>query len=248
MKQRINIIFFVCCFTYALLLSGCASSSPWMSNKPGLPGKIPVGEIPNEYNMEVYSLSAPDAQSKGRNYVIASAIKDVSAYDLEFMRVAAMIENALSEKGYKRVADEKDADLLVRLGYGLGEQQTSTHTYTTQLGYSYSVGWMWYTTAPETKTQTVVKYTRNIDIEAYGLKDPKRQVQLWKTTVKSVGLQSDLRIVLPYMIGASKQKFFTNMTQPEIISVLGYNNQIIDKKEYVPQDPFTPQPQVRYGM
>lgn len=248
MKQRINIFFYMCFLTCALLLSGCASSSPWMSNTPGLPGKIPVGEIPNEYNMEVYSLAAPDAQSKGKNYIITSAIKDVSAYDLEFLRVAALIENALSEKGYKRVAEEREADLLVRLGYGLGEPQTNTHTYTTQLGYSYSVGWMWYTMAPETKTQTVVKHTRNLVIEAYDLKDPKRQVQLWKTTVKSVGSQSDLRVVLPYMIGASKQKFVANMTQPESISVLGYNNQIIDKKEYIPQDPFTPQPQVRYGM
>ncbi|MBN2223088.1 MAG: hypothetical protein JW765_00280 [Deltaproteobacteria bacterium] len=67
----------------------------------------------------VNSFAAPDADSKGKAYYLGSAVQNVEDNDLEFLEYARMLENGLSLKGYVRVYDKNDADILVSLGYGI---------------------------------------------------------------------------------------------------------------------------------
>lgn len=64
-------------------------------------------------------------------------------------------------------------------------------------------------------------------LEAYDLKNTKRQ-QLWKTTVKSEGTMSELRIVLPFMITAAVPYFGVNTTGQKVIGIGGRDKRVLD--------------------
>jgi hypothetical protein len=134
-------------------------------------------------------------------------MQTISDNDLEFMEVARCVENALSKKGYIRANSTEGSDVLLRLGYGIGDPQVTSETVAISQGYSYSVGWMWFNTPPKTQTVTTRNYMRNLILEAYDLKDPSRKSQLWKTTMKSEGTTPDLNRIIAYMLAASYEYF-----------------------------------------
>lgn len=186
---------------FVLLLTACATT----------PAPAPARPY---YGVEVDSLSDPGADLRGKTYIISSAMKGVSDNDLQFREFARYVANALSQKGYKRTDSKENADLLIRLAYGIGspKTETSTNTYTTSGGYSYQVGWTWIHVPPTTETVTTssTTYARFLILEAY---DSKNHSQLWKTTLKSEGRVGDLRISLPYIITGGSPYFGTNTGQ-----------------------------------
>lgn len=103
---------FAVLITVAYLLA-CATAPPPASPKAD-PRMV-------DYNvmMTVNSFAAPDADSKGKVYYLASAVQNVEDNDVEFLEYARMLENGLSLKGYVRVYDKRDADILINLGYGI---------------------------------------------------------------------------------------------------------------------------------
>lgn len=134
---------------------------------------------------------------------ITSAMKNVGDNDLEFIQAAKYIENALSV-AYSRVNRVEAADILIRVAYGIGSPQRNYDNVVVSHGYSYPVGWMWFTAPPQTKTVTTTSYHRNLIIEAYWLKDKVAETPIWKTIANSEGSSSDIHTVLPYMIAASR--------------------------------------------
>ncbi|MBN2225376.1 MAG: hypothetical protein JW765_11905 [Deltaproteobacteria bacterium] len=104
--------FFAVLITATYLLA-CATAPPPASPKAD-PRML-------DYNvfMTVNSFAAPDADSKGKVYYLASAVHNVEDTDVEFLEYARLLENGLSLKGYVRVYDKKDAETLINLGYGI---------------------------------------------------------------------------------------------------------------------------------
>lgn len=182
----------------------------------------------HQVGVTINSLAAPDALTKGKSFFITSGMQNVSDNDLDFLEVARYIENALSQKEYVRTDNIKNADILIRLAYGIGDPQTSADTVVTSYGYSYPVGWMWFTAPPTTETVTTTTYKRNLILEAYDLKDPERKSQLWKTTIKSEGSSSDLRRILAYMIAASAEYFGTNTGMQIDRKIYGHDTRVLD--------------------
>ncbi|HGY10779.1 MAG TPA: DUF4136 domain-containing protein [Desulfobacterales bacterium] len=195
---------------FILLLSACATTpTPYVAPRV-------------YYHVSVDSIADAGAELNGKTYLLTSAMKNVSDNDLQFKEFARHIETALSlsQKGYKRADNKEEADLLIRLAYGIGnpKTETSTNTYTTSSGYSYPVGWTWINVPPTTKTVTTsnTTYARFLILEAYDIKDHS---QLWKTTLKSEGSVGDLRIVLPHMVVAGRDYFGINTGKKLVIKV-----------------------------
>ena len=193
---------------FTLLLTACATTpTPYVAPR-------------TYYTVEVDSIADAGADLSGKTYIISSAMKNVSDNDLQFKEFARYVGNALSQKGYKRADNKEEADLLIRLAYGIGnpKTETSTNTYTTSSGYSYPVGWTWINVPPTTKTVTTsnTTYARFLILEAYDIKDHS---QLWKTTLKSEGSVGDLRIVLPHMVVAGRDYFGINTGKKLVIKV-----------------------------
>lgn len=176
----------------------------------------------------VQALAAPDAPSNDKSFFIVPGMQNLSENDLEFMEVSRYITNALSKKGYIRANSVKSAAILIRLSYGIGDPQTSSRTVEISPGYSYPVGWMWFTQPPQTQTVKETTYQRNLILEAYDLKDPNRKSQLWKTIVKSEGSYSDLNRILAYMIAASSEYFGTNTGRQIDLTIYGHDPRLLD--------------------
>lgn len=180
------------------------------------------------YWVKVNSFATSDAASKGKKVFIISGMQTVSDNDLEFLEVARYIENALSQKGYSRVDSIEKADILIRLGYGIGTPQTTSETIVTSHGYSYAAGWMWFTVPPKTQMVHTTTYTSNLILEAYDLKDSKRKNQLWKTTAITEGESDDLPRVLAYMIAASSKYFGTTTGKQEKEYTGGFDTRVLE--------------------
>lgn len=165
--------------------------------------------------VQIESLADPDSDNNLKNYVIASAMQGVDVNDLQFKEFARQLENGLSRRGYIRTGSEKDAHLLIRLAYGVGDAKTST--VTTSYGYSYAVGWWWYYVPPT--TEQVTSYMRNIFIEAVDLKNPNKKVQKWKMTLKSEGGIQNMRSLFPFMVAAAVPYFGTNQPSTRIVEI-----------------------------
>ncbi|MBU1216376.1 PDZ domain-containing protein [bacterium] len=178
-----------------LTMYGC-TTTPKISDPRYMPDTL--------FNVQVSSFAAPDAVTRayGGKMFITSAMKNVGDKDLEFIQAAKYIENALS-KAYTRVNKAEDADILIRVAYGIGSPQRNYDNVVVSHGYSYPVGWMWFTAPSQTKTVTTTSYHRNLIIEAYWLKDKLADTPIWKTIANSEGSSSDIHTVLPYMIAAS---------------------------------------------
>lgn len=224
-KKKCTGVIFGCFFFIFALTSGCVTT----------PTPFPDEVHSNlKFQVSVNSIAASDANLKGKTYVISSAIKDIKDDDLQFKEFARYIENALAQRGYNRVGSDKEADILIRFGYGLGAPQT-TSTYTTSYGYSYQVGWMWYTVPPITATREITYYPLTLSLEAYDLKAPGQQPQLWKTTVERTlyyaeyAHVNDLRIQIPYMIAASSHLFGTNTGRTvRDVTIYGGDQKVFD--------------------
>jgi|GEM_PF-1370019 hypothetical protein len=221
-KYKLGGLYFIIVSMFCVIINGCATtpSTP--------PGPIDPRMLSEDVSVEltISSFAAPDAYSKGKVYYIASAIQNVIDDDLEFQEIAGYLENSLIQKGLIRTKNKKEADLLIRLGYGIGNPQTISETGETSGGYSYRVGSMWFTEPPQTQTVTYTSYMRTMIVEAYDLKDSNRKSQLWKTTIQSNGYLSDLRVILPYMIAGSMVEMGTNTGQQKTVTIGGHHPNI----------------------
>ena len=209
----------------AVMYSGCATYTT--SNKPLQPG-----QEDHTYGVYVDSMVAPGADVKAKKYFLLSAMQNVDDNDLQFRELTRYIANALSQKGYIRTNSKEDADQLISLAYWMGEPQrvTSTQTYNTSPGYSYPVGWMWYTVPPqihqESTTETL--YKKTLVLEAYDLKNKDKSSQLWKTTMIATNAIGDFRFFLPYMLTAGIPYFGVDSGVQKEVKVYGLDPMILE--------------------
>lgn len=220
-RTRIKIsLYFLFLSTIILLVSSCATTP-----SPPLDSRMLIGY---GFPVKVDAIADPGAMSKGKTYLMTSAMQGVDDNDLQFQEFARYVSNALSPRGFIRTDNPQNADLLIRLAYGIGEPQTTSKTFVTSYGYSYPVGWMWFTVPPSAETIEKTEYTKTLVLEAYDLKDSKRQVQLWKITAKTVGPQDDLRIMLAYIIAASADYFGTNQGRQIDVHINGDDPRVLE--------------------
>jgi len=213
-------LYYLFCITILMMTSSCATT-PSSPTDP----RMLVGY---GFPVKVDAIADPGSLSKGKTYLVTSAMQGINDNDLQFKEFARYIANALSSKGFMRTDNPENADLLIRLAYGIGEPQTSSKTVVTSYGYSYPAGWMWFTVPPMTETVEKTEYTKTLVLEAYDLKNPKQQAQLWKTTAKTIGPQDDLRIMLAYVIAASAEYFGTNQGRQINVHINGDDPRVLD--------------------
>lgn len=216
----------------ALALAGCAHIPEhiWKS------GQVDTVVV----DVSVDGLAAPSASAK-RTFFVVPLSAEVRDGDLQFQEYASYVERALIERGFARADTSDVANVVIALGYGIGDPQTlsvtktipifgqtgvsSSRTYGTVTpgvggGASYS-GTTYNTpqfgiTGFAERTETATYYMRYIQLTGFDwveFKASQRQVELWKTTITSAGYSNDLRMVFPMMIGAAMPHLAENTGQ-----------------------------------
>ena len=193
-KHKINLFSLVILLLITILFNGCASA-------PRI--------------IHVDSIVSHDASLNGKKYVIASSIKNIEVNDLEFQEVARYIEKALSSKGYRKVANAENADILIAIFYGVGAPEKSYQTQT-QHGMIMPIGGVLMSSPSRTQTTVITTHLTTMIVQAYSLRDANRKSPIWKTTTKHTVNRPNLRSVLPYMVAASSD-YFGRDTEKEII-------------------------------
>jgi hypothetical protein len=155
--------------------------------------------------VEVDSIATAD--SGKRTCVVLPAKKDMVGGDLLFQEFAQYLKRSLSIRGYHEASSPEQAEIAVMLAYGIagGTAGSVTKVHTDVRG-----------NIEGASTENVIQYVRLIVIRAYDFKryrDAKEEMQLWQTTIESVGSSDDLRRVFPVLIAASQPYLGTNTTK-----------------------------------
>lgn len=189
----------VCCFSVALLLLNACSTA----------------QQSLVIRSDIDALATPEAQNK-RHFAIVPAKKDINPLDLQFLEFKGYVEKALQQRGFIKVDQLQQGDVVVYLNYGVGDPQTQQYSYEVPIWndyvyypYSRRYGFyprMSYGIAGYTqRIETYKVYTRYLTLEAYDMEaylNQQAAKQLWKISVQSQGQSNDLRFVFPYMVTA----------------------------------------------
>lgn len=200
----------LCVIALVGLIANCASTKP-ANTKP-------------TYVVSIDAINSDEAIGKKR-YILLSGAKDVKESDLQFKEYANYVKSSLVSNGFIHVDNIEEADIGIFLVYGIGDPQERQYIYTvptwgrtgtsssTVIGntvfHTPSYGITGYTA----QTDTYTTYFRYLGLEAIDFKVYKQSekiVQLWKTTVTSLGSSGDLRVVFPIMVAASGSYFGDN--------------------------------------
>jgi hypothetical protein len=184
----------------------------------------------------------------GNCFTILPGNGEINKMNPEFQEFSKYIIIALEKKGYKKIDDTDNCQILVFLNYGFGDPQHIINSYSIpKYGQidgetSFFSGTTYGTnkTTSETITtlpsyvQTGLKnflernaiYNRFLTLEGIDLTEFRRTgqiVQLFKTIVTSSGRSDNLGRVFPIMVGGSSEYIGTN-TGKQISVTIGEND------------------------
>lgn len=214
-----------------------------------------------QYNVHVDSISSPAAALKTK-YFLLPGLKGVDASDLQYREYSVYVERALALRGFTKASTIQEANVVILLGYGIGDPETREYTYSLptygQTGIAsantygtinsygntatYS-GTTTYTptygiTGSTTYTGTSTTFYRFMWLDALDLDEfrkSEKQVPLWKTTVSSTGYSGDLRLVFPILVAASKPHIGSNTGQKMLIILHGGDKRVDEIKGFSSQ-------------
>jgi hypothetical protein len=196
-----------------ILVSGCATTPR-----------------PVQIRAEVDGLASGDAQVK-RRYVILPADKQLSPLDLQFVEFKGYVEKALMQRGYVKVEQMQEGDVVLFLGYGVGEPQVRQYSYSVPVWndfafYPYGRRFMYYPSIGVAgytqRTESYTVYKRYMTLEAYDMSAHLQQqmpIQVWKVNVQSQGQTNDLRLVFPYLVTAMQPHIGTNTGHMQTVDI-----------------------------
>ena len=89
---------------------------------------VKVGDHTPRVNTSVSSLASEDS-STFKSYVLIPSSNSVSINDLQFKEYSSYVKRLLKKNGYKDSQDKENPDLVIFVGYGIGEPEQSQYTY-----------------------------------------------------------------------------------------------------------------------
>ncbi|MBR9785335.1 MAG: DUF4136 domain-containing protein [Gammaproteobacteria bacterium] len=189
---------------------------------------VKVGDHTPRVNTSVSSLASEDS-STFKSYVLIPSSNSVSINDLQFKEFSSYVKRLLKKNGYKDSQDRENPDLVIFVGYGIGEPEQSQYTYsmpifgttptgvytlnatstnnggTTQLDGTLTQQRALAVTGYSTHTNIRTNYTRHLELYAVNLSEYQltgEVLPVWQSTVVSRGSNGDLRYVFPYLVAA----------------------------------------------
>jgi hypothetical protein len=212
MKHFIHAVVFGCC---VVLLAGCAS-------------------VPR-FRIFVDSINDP-VRSQGKRYALFSGDPQISPDDLQFKEFAGYVRTVLSSLGYVETGREPP-EIVIFMRYGIGQPARVDYSSSSPIFGVTGGGTSSFTafsSGGETTMGTISSPTQfgvvgqNYESGSYSfrpwwlvmeaadfaaIRDSKKLVMSWRTTVIGPGTSVDLRLAFPYMIAAAKDYIGGNTGQ-----------------------------------
>ena len=212
--KKINILYFISIIIMVFFMSGCSRM----------------------YRIQIDSYKS-SFSPKGNNFFILPGTNQINKNDLQFQEFSNYIVKVLEMKGYSKVDNIENSQVVIFVSYGIGDPQNIVYSYSIPTygqigggtstfsgstygsgGYSTTSGTI--NTLPiygQTGSVPVVNhvtiYNRFLTLEGIDFTEfinSGQMVQLWKTMITSSGSSGDLRNVFPLMVGGSSEYIGTN--------------------------------------
>ncbi len=202
-------------FLVVVAISGCAPFVPTVS-----------------FKTDVNAFAGEGADSR-KHYFLTPYDKEMSTDGLEFKEYARYVDKMLESKGYVKEPDLKNAEIIIRMEYGISGPKTQKSTYSIPIvnqtgvleskttGKVNSAG-KYTETTTYTPRYEVTGYSTGVQIrtvftswmnlqavDAKVAKNKKEQV-FWQIQASSTDENDDLRLVFPYMVAAMEPYIAVN--------------------------------------
>lgn len=198
------------------------------------------------YHAKVDSINDPVLLVK-KKYILLPGNADIKPEDLLFREFSNYINKALSDKGYKKVENPDDAELIIFAFYGVSDPKTFSYTYSYPIFGKISGGHTDYTLTTFGKSGTTTTFGTATTAAQYGVvgtnvgtsydvvyfryltldaidyqmyKKSEKFISAWKTMVSSVGSSGDLRLMFPVLATAAK-RYLGSDTRQQIRTAIG---------------------------
>ncbi|HBL19936.1 MAG TPA: DUF4136 domain-containing protein, partial [Alteromonas mediterranea] len=89
---------------------------------------VKVGDHTPRVNTSVSSLASEDS-STFKSFILIPSSNSVSINDLQFKEYSSYVKKLLQKNGYKNSQEKENPDLIIFVGYGIGEPEQSQYTY-----------------------------------------------------------------------------------------------------------------------
>ncbi|MCC2616176.1 DUF4136 domain-containing protein [Aestuariibacter halophilus] len=192
---------------------------------------VKVGDHTPRVKTIVSSFAATNA-SKLRTYQLVPSQQGVSEHDLQFLEFSKYIHRLMKLNGYTSANPEEIPQIVIFVGYGIGEPEESYSTYSmpilgatptgnySLITQSTSTGSTTYsnsTISQQTslgitgfiphvrKTVTYAKHLELYAVDVSAYLESSKIIPVWETKVVSTGRPWDLRNIFPYLVAASSK-------------------------------------------
>lgn len=179
--------------------------------------------------VNVNAIANNTIKSPGTRYILTSAMSNIDEQDLYFREFSRYFQHVLQKQGYTRVANVKDADMVIRFKFGISDGRTGIATYSWPIYENIGGDVITVTEQSTSPTGTPITTTRTIRIpsriqqvgtsietRSYTLynktaglearlpdKDGGKGEVLWMLSISSVNNSNDLRGMMPYLAAAT---------------------------------------------
>ena len=189
---------------------------------------VRVGDHTPRVHTSVSSLASENATTL-KSYVLVPSSSSTSINDLQFKEYSSYVKKLLNKNGYEVAHEDETPDLVIFVGYGIGEPEQTQNTYsmpilgtaptgvytvngtsisnggTTQVNGTVTQQRALAVTGYSTHTNTTINYTRHLELYAVDVsvyQTTNEILPVWQSTVVSRGRNGDLRYVFPYLVAA----------------------------------------------
>jgi len=161
---------------------------------------------------------------KQYRYSIESGNKGVSSSDLEFLSYKRIVDSSLNKNGYFTTTEDS-CNASILLSYSISAPQRILVAENQKTNVNIWTGKEEVSMNPEYATI----YDKFLQLDVYSRNKNSNPIELWKTTMTCGGRDSDVGVVIPYLLKIAEKFYGKNSNGKRLLSYDFETNEIWDE-------------------
>ena len=213
-------------------------------------------------SVNVNSITDISAKSSGNHYVLVNHNEDADSSNLYFLEFSRYFDHVLTKQGYAKVDDPANADIKIIFQFGISDGRTGLQTYSWPIyetfgGQTYTITEKSTNNSGQTvttqrtvyipaqvrqvgstyETRSYTIYNRYANLTALPTSANGQTTPLWNINIHSVGENSDLRAIMPYLAAAASPYIAKNSGQQKTLELTADNPLVKELKSLITTTP-----------
>lgn len=198
--------------------------------------------------VNVNSITDTSASPAGKHYILVNHDGETDSSNLYFQEFSRYFDHLFAKQGFIKVTDLADADLKVVFQFGISDGRTGLQTYSWPIyetfgGQTYTITEKSTNNSGQTittrrtvyvpaqvrqigstyETRSYTIYNRYANLTALPASGNGQATPIWNINIHSVGENSDLRAIMPYLAAAASPYIARNSGQQKTLELTSDN-------------------------